>query len=179
LPPPEPGAGDPNADQGGGGGGGGPPGSPPANPPTNPPPNPPPKPPDQNQPVPPDENFEFPDEATFPQEYVGQWGVYSLLGEGNARHITLVFGEDGSYNLITELVGEQSIPPGASTTSTPFNAGIESLDNLNLIGYWWEMAYEEEGTLYFYYTDYDVISSDTSRIEGDSLYIGEIEFKKS
>jgi len=172
---------------GGGGGGGGPSGpgssnSPsPTSPPTNekPPVTPPVTPPTggDGPPTAGVPGFDFPAGAAFPLEFVGEWEVYSIAGDGTAKYLIMSFSPGGNFGLAKTVVSEAEIPADAPTASG-FDTGGESAWQPTVPDYWWIIGYAEgAGTLFIYYDAYFTESYGIQQ-SGDSILLNGVQFRK-
>ena len=123
-------------------------------------------------------DFEFPAGAVFPQEYLGEWEVYSLFGEGEARYFFLSFYPNGEFAFDKVLMSEGEIGEGSQITETELDMGTEETQNVNIPDYWWVMDYADgSGTLYIYY-DQSLTENYASVVSTETLSLDGIEFIK-
>ncbi|MDP6671130.1 MAG: hypothetical protein QGI60_04930 [archaeon] len=122
--------------------------------------------------------FEFPAGAVFPQEYLGDWEVYSLFGEGETRYFFLSFYPGGEFAFDKVSMLESEIGEGSQITETEFNMGSEEAQNINIPDYWWIINYANgSGTLYIYY-DQTLTENYASVVSTETLSLNGIEFIK-
>ncbi len=122
--------------------------------------------------------FDFPPGAVFPQEYLGEWEVYSLFGEEEARYLFLSFYPGGEFAFDKMIIPESEIGEGSQITETDFDMGSEETQNINIPDYWWVTDYANgSGTLFIYY-DQILTENYDSMVSTETLSLNGIDFIK-